>query len=187
MLRFRPPSTRCENAAAQLEIGWINFQDTKSAEQVLRRIKEIVIVNLVVFPKDPALRMSVRLGRPSFDLVMQCVLPLVRIRKISVVEQDHRGRERQSSQKERHSQTMETCTACLYRHDFIVFTHYPEGDQHRHQRSERKEVVKQKWRQVAEVIHHCKKRHFMPGDVVEQIEQRKCLVEENKNRHQESE
>jgi len=55
--RIQPPSstkpvaigtigTRCENAAAELEICRINFQNAKSTEQVLRRVKEIVIVNL---------------------------------------------------------------------------------------------------------------------------------------------
>src|SRR5713226_425288 len=92
LLRLRPSGARCENAAAQMEICWINFQDAKSAEQVLRGVEEIVIVNLVVFAKDPALRMSVRLRRPSLDLVMQGILTLVRIRKIGVVQQDHRGR-----------------------------------------------------------------------------------------------
>src|SRR6267143_2811341 len=95
MLRFRPPGTRRENAAAQLEIRWINFQNAKSSEQVLGRIKEIVIVNLVVFAEDPALRMSVSLWGPSLDLIMQGVLPLVCIRKIGVIKRDHGSRERE--------------------------------------------------------------------------------------------
>src|SRR5260370_1441387 len=100
MLRFGPSGARCKNAAAQLEIRRINFQNAESSEQVLGRIKEIVIVNLVVFSKDPALRMSVSLRRPALDLVMQGVLLLVGIRKIGVVQQNHRRRERQSSQKQ---------------------------------------------------------------------------------------
>src|SRR5258708_13315911 len=125
MLRFRPPGTCCEKATAQLEIRWINFQNTKPAEQVLIGVKNIVIVNLVVFAKDPALRMSVRLRRSSLDLVMQGGLPLVRIRKIGIVEQDHRGRQRQSSQKKGHSQAGKTWTASLYPADFLFFPPHP--------------------------------------------------------------
>src|SRR5258708_811565 len=187
LLRLRPSGTRCENAAAQLEICWINFQNAKSTEQVLRRVKEIVIVNLVVFSKDPALGMSVRLRGPSLDLVMQGILSLVRIRKVRVVHQDHSGRQRQSSEKERHSQAVEARTARFYRHDFVVLAHYPESDEHCHQRSQWEKIVKQERRQIAEVVHHDKKGHFVPSDVVEQIEQRKRLIKENENRHQESE
>src|SRR5712692_10152618 len=123
LLRLRPSGARCENAAAQLEICWINFQDAESAEQVLRRVKEIVIVDLIVFSKNPSLRMSVRLRRPSLDLVMQGILPLVRIRKIGVGHQGHGGRQRKSSEKKRHSQAVKAGTAGFYRHDFIVLTH----------------------------------------------------------------
>src|SRR5260370_30912845 len=99
MLRFRPPGTCCEKATAQLEIRWINFQNTKPAEQVLIGVKNIVIVNLVVFAKDPALRMSVRLRRSSLDFVMQGVLPPGRLRQIGIIEQEHRRRQRQSTPK----------------------------------------------------------------------------------------
>src|SRR6266404_473934 len=187
MLRVRPAGSRCENAAAELEICRINFQNAKSTEQVLRRVKEIVIVNLIVFSKNPALWMRVRLRGPSLDLVMQGILTLVRIREIRVVHQDHRGRQRQSSEKKRHSEAVEARTACFYRHDFVVLAHDPESDEHRHQRSEWEKIVEQERRQIAEVVHHDKKRHFVPGDVVEQIEQCKRLVKENENRHQESE
>src|SRR5258708_8624944 len=86
MLRFRPPGTCCEKATAQLEIRWINFQNTKPAEQVLIGVKNIVIVNLVVFAKDPALRMSVRLRRSSRELFMPGLLPLVRIPRRGVYD-----------------------------------------------------------------------------------------------------
>src|SRR5258708_7164322 len=187
MLRFRPPGARRENTTAQLEICRINLQHAKSTEQVLSRVKEIVIIDLVIFSKDPALRMSVRLRRPSLDLVMQGILTLVRIREIRVVHQDHGGGQRQSSEKKRHSEAVEAGTARFYRHDFVVLAHHSESDEHRHQRSQWEKIVEQERRQIAEVIHHDKKRHFVPGDVVEPIEQTKRLVKENENRHQESE
>src|SRR5258708_10600911 len=160
MLRFRPPGTCCEKATAQLEIRWINFKNTNPAEQVWIGVKNIVIVNLVVFAKDPALRMSVRLRRSSLDLVMQGVLPLVRIRKIGIVEQDHRGRQRQSSQKKGHSQAVKTGTACFYRDGFIVLTHHPEGDEHRHQCSQGPKMIEQERRQIAEEVQHEHKRNL---------------------------
>src|SRR5258708_21979117 len=131
--------------------------------------------------------MSVCLRWPSLDLVMQGILTLFRIREICVVHQDHGGRQRKSSEKKRYSQAVEAGTACFYRHDFIVLTHHPERYEHCHQRSQWEKIVKQERRQIAEVVHHDKKRHFVPSDVVEQIEQRKRLIKENENRHQESE
>src|SRR5258706_7522674 len=153
MLRFRPAGARCENAAAQLEICRINFQNAKSTEQVLRRVKEIVIVNLIAFSKNPALRMSVRLRWPSLDLVMQGILTLVRIMEIRVIHQDHGGGQRQISEQKQHSEAVEAGTARFYRHDFIVLYHHAESDQHSHPRHHWGKIVEEERRQIAKENH----------------------------------
>src|SRR5713226_448100 len=88
-LRIRPGSAGSKDAPPDLEGHRIDFQNGKSAEQILRGIEQIVIVDFGVFSKDPALGLPVRLGRPAFDLIAQRVLALVCVGKKRVIEHDH--------------------------------------------------------------------------------------------------
>ncbi len=58
-----PLSAVGEDAAAHLESGGVEFDDGEATEEILLGIEEIVIVDLVVFPKNPTLRTGVGLRR----------------------------------------------------------------------------------------------------------------------------
>ncbi len=76
------------------------FDDGKSAEQILLGIEEIVIVNFGIFAKDPALRAGVGLRRAALDLVAQSVLALVGVGKIGAVEDEQTAREESAGRAE---------------------------------------------------------------------------------------
>ena len=86
--RVQPLRAVCENTALHLEADGIEFDHAEAAEEFLRGIEDVVVVDLGVVPENPALRASVGLGGPAFDLVAQRVLALVGVGKISVVEDE---------------------------------------------------------------------------------------------------
>jgi len=70
-LRIQPTRARRVNPPAHLEGGGIQLDNAEAAKEFLRGVEEIVIVDLVVFSKDPALRARVGLRGAAFDLVAQ--------------------------------------------------------------------------------------------------------------------
>jgi hypothetical protein len=132
-----------ENTAADVEGSGIDFHDAETAEDVLQRAEEIVIVDLGIFAKDPALRVSVGLRGTALDLVAERVLTLVGVGEISFVDDEHGGGEDHSGHEERDDQAMQADAAGLNGHDFVVLTHGAEGHKHGDERAERREVVDQ--------------------------------------------
>ena len=73
-LRVQPLGAIGENAALHLEADGVEFDDAESAEEFLRRIEDIVVVDLGILPKNPALRGG----------CMACAgLPLISLRSAS--------------------------------------------------------------------------------------------------------
>ena len=89
LLRFRPSRARGKDAPAHLKRHRIDFQHSEPAKKVLRRVEQVVIINLRAFPKDPALRVGICLRRTALNQVMKGVLALVRVGQIRIVKPDH--------------------------------------------------------------------------------------------------
>ena len=178
-----PVGARRKNAAAHIECGGIEFDDGKSAEQILLGIEEIVIVNFGIFAKDPALRAGVGLRRAALDLVAQSVLALVGVRQISTVEDEQTSREESAGKQKRDGEAIEADAAGLERNDFVVLAHHAEGNQHGDQRGEGRELVQKVRHEIAEVVDDDQEGNAVAGDVVEQLKKSECLKQEDEHAH----
>src|SRR5713226_1987450 len=69
-------------------------------------------------------------------------------------------------------------------HDLVVFAHDAEGDQNGDQRGERRELIDQIRREVAEIVYDDKESDAVAGDVVEKFKEREGLKEKNEDGHQ---
>ena len=83
-------------------VGGIEFDDGQSAEQILRGIEQIVIVDFGVLAEDPALRPCVGLRRFALDLVAQSVLALVGVGQIGAVEESKTPARKAPGKQKRH-------------------------------------------------------------------------------------
>ncbi len=166
-MRLRPSRPRCEDSAAHLKRHRINFQHREPAKEVLRGVKEVVIVDFRAVAEYPALWVSVRLGRLSFDQVMKRVLPLVRVGQIGIVERDHDYCQRQPRKKQRYRQPVQTDAAGLDGHDFIVLAHDPQRHEDGNQCAQRRQLIEKIGSKVAEIIDHDQKGNAVARNVVE--------------------
>ena len=165
----------------------IDFQNAQSSKQVLRREEDVVIVNLVVFAEDPALRTRVSLRRASFDQISQRVLTLVGKRQVRVVEHDHDRGQRHSCEQQWHRQAVQAHAACFDRHDFVALAHDSQSDQNGHQRPERGQLIHQVRGQITEILHHDQEGNTVARNVIQQFEERERFEQKDKRAHQQRE
>ena len=83
------------DAARQLEGVGIELEDGDAAEDVLVRIEDAVVINLVVLPEDPlAIGLQIGLRRLALDLIAQNFLLAVGVRDVELVEDEQRPTQR---------------------------------------------------------------------------------------------
>src|SRR6185437_14553482 len=70
-LRSGPLSARGEYAPLHPKSSRIQFDDAQTTKEILRWVEEVVVVNFLVIPKNPSLRVRVGLRRAAFNLVSQ--------------------------------------------------------------------------------------------------------------------
>src|SRR4029077_2843290 len=186
-LRVGPLRTGGEHATLHLERRGVEFDDAQTPEKILHRVKEVIVVNLFVIAKNPALGVRIGLGRAAFNMVSERVLPLVGVGKICFVEHDHAGCKRQSREKQWHCEAVKANAAGFAGHDFIVLAHHSERDQHGDQSAQWRKVIKQVGSQIAEIIDHDKKWDAVACDVIEQLKKGESFKKENEHRHQHGE
>jgi hypothetical protein len=182
-----PASARGENAALHLEGGGIEFDDTESAEKLFGGIEEIVIVNLEIFPENPALRAGVGLRRLALDLVAERVLTLVGVGKVDVVENEKAESENDSAEEKGKSEAIEADATGLEGHNFVVLAEDAESDENGDKGAERRELVDEVGNEVAEVVDDDEKGDMVAGDVVEKLEEGEDFEEKGEGRHDDEE
>src|SRR5438067_12717991 len=74
LLRFRPSRARGKDAPAHLKRHRIDFQHSEPARKLLRRVEQVVIINLRAFPKAPALRVARCVRRTALNQGLKGVL-----------------------------------------------------------------------------------------------------------------
>src|SRR6516164_4027076 len=182
-----PAGAISENAAAHFESAGVEFDDGESAEQPFVRIKEIVIVDFVVFAKNPALQGSVGLRRLALDDGAVGVLTLVGVGQVGVVEDEEREGDGETGEKQRHRETIEGNAAGLEGHDFVVLTENADGDENGNEGAKRSELVDGVGNEVAEIVHHHDKGGVVAADVFGQFEEGEDFEEEEEGEHDEEE
>ena len=160
-----------ENASPHFEGGGIELHDAEAAEEALTRAEKIVIINFGFFAEDPSLRTGVGLRGASFNLVAQGVLALVGVGQIGFVNEEHGTGKDRAGHEQRNDQAMKADAAGLDGHDFVVFAHGAESDENGDERAERREVVDQVGREIAEIVDDGEEGHAVAGDVVEKLEE----------------
>src|SRR5262249_25920980 len=158
------------------------FDDGEAAEEFLFGVEEVVIVDLGIFTKNPALRARVGLRGLALDLVAQGVLALVGVGKKSVIEEQEQPCEHHSRDKKRQRQAIQTDAAGLEGGDFVVLAEHAQGDKGGDQRGERRELVDEIRNEIAEIVHDNEEGDAVPGDVVEQFEEREGFKKRDESR-----
>src|SRR5690348_15740529 len=167
-----------------MKTGGIKLQNTEPAKEILLRIEYVVVVNLRVLSKNPALRVCVRLGWPPLNLVVEFILALVGIGQVSIVEQHQRAGQGQPCQEQRYGNAKKTHAASLDGDNFVVFAHDSQRHKHRDQPGQGRQVIAQVWRQVPEIILNNQEGYVSTSDVVEELKERECFKEKNEYNQQ---
>src|ERR1700722_6670735 len=140
----------CVDAAADFKSGWVQLKDIQAAKQFKIGIEELVVVDLRSLPEDPLpAGLIVRLRGAPLYLIAEGVLALIGVRQIGVIQDQQAGSEKDSGQQQRQRNTVQAETAGLERDQLVVFRHHAESNQHRYERGEGRELVKQ----VASKVH----------------------------------
>ena len=185
--RVQPLGAVGENAALHLEADGIEFDDAEAAEEFLCGIENIVVVDLGIFPENPALRAGVGLRGLALDLVAQRVLALVGVGEIGVVENEKRAGENDAGEKQREREPVEADAAGLEGDDFVVFAEDAEGDERGDESGERRELVDEIGNQEAKIIDDDEERDAVARDVVEQFEEGEGFKEQYERAENENE
>ena len=151
-------------------------------------IEELVVVDLRGFAKDPLpAGLVVGLRRAALDLVAQGVLALIGVGQIGVVQNDQAGREKHAGQQQRQRNAVQAEAAGLERDELVVFGHHSEGDQHGHERGQRRELVEQIAGEIQKILSDFDEAGAMLRDIVQQFEKCEDLEEQNKSDRQQHE
>ena len=129
-----PVGVRGVDAARQLEGLGIELEDGDAAEAVGVGIEDLVVVNVVVLAENPlAIGLQVGLRRLALDLVAQDLLPLVGVRNVELVEDEHGRGEDAAHHDHRKSRAIDADAGGLHGRQLTRFLQQAEGDQHRQQ------------------------------------------------------
>ena len=132
--------------------------------------------------EDPfAVGPKVGLRRLALDLVAECVLTLVGVRKIELVRQEEHAGDQHGGHQNRNNDAVKADAGSLDGNDFVRALQQAERNQHRQQHAERRGGVKKEGRDVEQIFAHGERRHLIPHDVAQQLEQG-----EHQQQHQES-
>ena len=185
LLRFFPARALRINAPAHVEGCGIQLQNIQLTKEIPRRVEELVVINFPVFAEDPLVAwMEIGLGRLALDLVAKSVLLLVGVREIGVVENQHRGSQRESGKEKRQGNAINADAGGLASHDLVVFGHHPERDKHAHERSQGRKLVEKIRREIPEIFHHNQKRNSVARNVVQQLEKREGFKQKDEYGHE---
>lgn len=187
VLVVEPASAGGENAAADLEGGGIQFEDGKAAEEFFFGVEEIVVVDLVILAKNPALRAGVGLGRATLDDGAVGVLTLVGVGKIGVVEDEKSGGNGDTGEENRNGEAVEGDAAGFEGDDFVVLAEDAEGDEDGDEGAERSELVNGIGDEIAEVVDDDHERDVVAADVFGQFEEGEDFEEEEEGHHDDEE
>ena len=140
-LGVQPVGAGGEDAALHLKCDGVEFDDGEAAEELFGGIEEIVVVDLGIFPKNPALRAGVGLRRASLYLVVEGVLALVGVGEIGFVEDEKSCGDGDSGEEEWSGESIKADAAGFEGDDFVIFAEDAESDEDGDQRGERRELI----------------------------------------------
>jgi len=186
-LGVEPAGARGKDAALHLEGGGIEFDDGKPAKEILSGIEQVIVIDFVVFAKDPALRARVSLCRLALDDVAVGVLALVGVREVGVVEDEEGGGDGETGEEEGEREAVERDAAGLEGNDFVVLAENAEGNEDGDKGAERSELIDGVGNQIAEITGDDGKGDVVAADVFGEFEEGEDFEEEEKGDHDDRE
>ena len=186
-LGVEPTGASGEDTAAHVEGGGVEFDNGETAEEFFIGVEEIVVVDLVVFPKNPALRAGVGLRRPAFDDGAESVLTLVGVGEIGVIEDEEREGDGEASEKERNGEAVEGNATGLEGDNFVVLAEDAEGDENAHESAEGRELIDGIRDEVTEIIDDDHEGDVVAADVFGEFEEGEDFEQEEEGDHDDEE